>query len=87
MIQPPSVGPRIGATITPMPKAAIAWPRLCGGKLSSRMAWEIGTIAPPPMPCSTRATMSQGRLVAMPQSTEVSVKSAMQARNRRLRPT
>ena len=29
--KPPSAGPRIGPSITPMPQIAIAWPRCSGG--------------------------------------------------------
>ena len=37
--QPPSVGPMIGPSMTPMPQIAIAEPRLAGGKMSSITAW------------------------------------------------
>ena len=86
MIQPPSVGPRIGATMMPMPNAAMAAPRLATGKLSSMIAWAIGTMAPPPSPCSIRATIRKPRLVAMPQSTDANVNSVTHSRNSRRRP-
>ena len=86
MIQPPSVGPRIGATTTPMPKVAMATPRFSGGKLSSSTACEMGTSAPPPMPWKMRATMRKPRSGAMPQSTEASVNRPMQTVSSRFRP-
>jgi len=70
----------------PIEKVAMATPRRAGGKLSSRMAWAIGCRAPPPMPCSTRATISMPRLVAAPQMAEDAVKMTMQASRKRLRP-
>ncbi len=86
MIQPPRVGPRIGATMTPIENVAIATPRRAGGKLSIRMAWAIGCRAPPPTPCRTRATMSMPRLVAAPHTADEIVKSAMQVSRKRFRP-
>ena len=64
----------------------MATPRLAGGKLSSRIAWAIGCSAPPPMPCTTRATISIPRLVAAPQIADEAVKIAMQVSRSRLRP-
>ena len=52
--QPPSVGPMIGPSITPMPQIAIAEPRLAGGKMSSITAWLKGTSAAPNTPCNKR---------------------------------
>ena len=86
MIQPPITGPRIGATTTPCANAAIATPRFCGGKLSSMMAWAIGTIAPPPTPCKIRARINVGRLHASPHSTEAIVNITMHESRTRLRP-
>ena len=42
VIQPPSVGPMMGATTTPMPYTAIAMPCFLREKLSTRMACEMG---------------------------------------------
>ena len=41
MIQPPSVGPRLGPIIAPTPK--IAWPMPCcrAGKVSTMIAWDV----------------------------------------------
>src|ERR1035441_4544198 len=41
---------------------------------------------PPPMPCSTRATISIGMSMATPQSREAAVNSRIEISSRRLRP-
>ena len=76
----------IGATTTPMPKTAIAMPRLAGGKLSMRIACDKGCSAPPAAPCTTRAKTRKPSVVAAPQAAEASVKKAMQAIRNRFRP-
>ena len=76
----------MGAMITPMPQMAMAMPRSCTGKVSSRMAWEMGWSAPPPTPWMMRKTMSIPRLVAMPHNMELTVNRAMQRIRKRLRP-
>ena len=50
VIQPPRTGPIIGASSTPSANIAIAAGRFSFGKLSSKTAWAIGIIPPPPMP-------------------------------------
>ena len=84
--QPPRVGPTTGATTMPRPNKAVAVPRWVGGKLSSRMAWESGCMAPPPKPCKTRETTSIGMEVAIPQVSEATVNNTVQATRNRLRP-
>src|ERR1700723_3117333 len=86
VIQPPSVGPMMGATTTPIPYTAIAMPCLLRGKLSTRMAWEIGCRPPPPAPCRTRKKMSRKRLGARPHRNELMVKMTTQPMNSRFRP-
>ena len=86
MIQPPSVGPMMGATTTACANVAMAMPRFCGGKLSSMIACAMGTIAPPPTPCKMRARISIGRFHAMPHSTDASVNIPMHEMNTRFRP-
>jgi len=76
----------MGATMMPIENVAIATPRRAGGKLSINMAWAIGCSAPPPAPCTTRATMSMPRLVAAPHTADDSVKIVMQTSRKRLRP-
>jgi len=52
----------------------MAAPRFSWGKLSTRMAWDVGCRAPPPRPCMMRKKISQGRLGARPQSMLETVK-------------
>jgi hypothetical protein len=84
--QPPSVGPSTGATTTPRANTAMANPRFCGGKVSSRIDCESGCRAPPPAPCTARAIRIKARLVAAPQAKEETVKMTMQVMRNRLRP-
>src|ERR1700733_6303960 len=84
--QPPSVGPIIGATTIPKPYKALAVPRWLGGKLSSKIDWAKGCMAPPPKPCSTRAKIRMGMLAATPQTKEASVKIMVQPIKNLLRP-
>ena len=51
------------------------------------MACAMGCNPPPPAPWMARATSSIGRLVAIPQKTELSVKTDRQIRKYRLRPS
>ena len=80
MIHPPSVGPRIGATMTVMPNAAIAIPRCSGGKVSSMTPWADGWRPPPDMPWMHRKMISSVRLVAMPQAIDAAVNTAALSR-------
>ena len=86
MIQPPSVGPMMGATITAMENVAIATPRLATGKLSSKIAWAMGTIAPPPKPCKMRAAISIGRFTAIPHNADAKMNIPMHEISTRFRP-
>ena len=86
MIHPPSVGPITGATTIPTPYTAIAVPCSRGGKLSSRIACASGSMPPPPMPCSTRARISIGMLMASPHSREATVNTMIDSISSRLRP-
>ena len=70
----------------PRPKAAIAVPCFLGGKVSSSTDCDSGCRPPPLRPCSTRKKMSDSRLVAMPQRSEVKVKPETQSISMRRRP-
>src|SRR6267143_3817168 len=85
-LHPPSTGPSTGATTTPKPHTANAWPCLAGGKDSNKIACESGCSAPPPAPCKIRATINTPRVGAMPHKTEAAVKITTHARKNRLRP-
>ena len=74
-----------GATTTPSPKSALAAPCLLGGKLSIRMACEMGASPPPPRPWMMRMVSSMGKLTESPQSRDARVKTKMQASRKRLR--
>ena len=74
MIQPPSVGPRVGPTMTPTPKIAVAAPRSSNGKTSKRIAWAVEMSAPPPIPCRTREPTRVSRVWALPQKKDAVVK-------------
>ncbi len=76
----------MGATTTAWANVAIAMPRFCGGKLSSKIAWAMGTMAPPPAPCKMRARISIGRFNAIPHNTDARVNIPMQEMNTRFRP-
>src|SRR5258708_17645528 len=86
MIQPPSTGPKIGASSTVMAHNASANTRFSGGKERNRMACESGTMGPEHRPCIARHRTSISRLLAMPHSNEVSVNSSTDQTNRRASP-
>jgi len=46
--------PITGASVTPRPHIAMAWPWRLGGLISSRIAWLIGTSAAPETPWHSR---------------------------------
>jgi len=75
-----------GATTMPRPNKAVAVPRWVGGKLSNRMAWASGCMAPPPKPCKIRETTSIGMEVATPQVSDAKVNNTVQVTRNRLRP-
>ncbi len=84
--QPPTVGPRMGAIITPMPHTAIARPRWRSGKISHIVAWAMGTTGPPPRPWSTRIATRNCRFGARPERNELTVNSVVHTRKSRRRP-
>jgi hypothetical protein len=69
-----------------MAKMAMPCPRFSGGKLSNRMACDIGWSAPPAAPCKIRERINRSRLSAAPHRADAAVKSAMQIVRNRLRP-
>ena len=85
-IQPPTVGPRIGASMIPIPHTAMAVPRCRSGKISHMIACAIGMTGPPPSPWSTRMATRNGRVGAIPDRNELAVKSTVQIRKNRRRP-
>src|SRR5690242_12389783 len=83
---PPSVGPRAGPTITPMPKMAMAVPYSDFGNSSYRMAWDVESRAPPPMPWMIRQTINSVSECEFPHRNDAMVKMAMELAKYRRRP-
>src|SRR4029077_19058504 len=54
VIQPPIVGPTVGATMTAMPYSANACGRSSGGNVSASIACSLDGIPPPPLPFRRR---------------------------------
>src|SRR5476649_567499 len=79
LIQPPRIGPQIGATSVVIDQIASARPRRNGGKIDSSSACEPGIIGPETAPCRMRNSSSEGRSQAMPHRKEATVKSATEA--------
>ena len=78
MIQPPSVGPMIGAKMTATATTENAFPRWLGSKVSRMIDCWFGCRPPPKKPCIRRKMIISGRLVAMPQRNEHTVNAPMQ---------
>ena len=60
-IQPPTTGPKIGASSTVIAHSASAIVRLSGGNVRSRIVCDSGTIGPENSPCSARQITSTCR--------------------------
>src|SRR3569833_636232 len=73
---PPKIGPQIGATRVVMDQIPSAVPRLLGGKMEISSAWLPGIIGPVTPPCSTRKKIREGRLQAIPQRSDATVKAS-----------
>jgi hypothetical protein len=79
MIQPPSVGPIVGPTKRPIEKSEAAKPRWPTVNVSKRIACEVDSSAPPPIPWRNLKATSSQMLWAFPQATDAAV-------NRRIEP-
>src|SRR4030065_2322402 len=79
-------GPAIGPNMMPRPKMAIAIPCSRGGNVSSRIAWERGWSAPPPIPWRTRKKTSIPRVVDDPHKKDAAVNRRMEKTRYRFRP-
>ena len=73
VIQPPSVGPSVGATM--MPSRKIAWTIPCSsrGKIWRSVACAVESSAAPPAPWSSRQSTSSPSVVAVPHSNEATM--------------
>src|ERR1700683_3146185 len=76
LIQPPRIGPQIGATSVVIDQIASAKPRRNGGKIDSSSACEPGSIGPATAPCRMRNASNEGRSQAIPHRNEAAVNSA-----------
>ena len=70
----------------PIPQMAMPSPRWWNGKISQRIDCERGMIGPPPRPWKMRATISEVRSGAAPETNELITNSVEQIRKKRLRP-
>ena len=73
---PPSGEPIASPTPTMAPNAPSALPRSSAGNAETRIAEPFADTSAAPMPCSTRAAISQCTDCAVPHSAEASVKIA-----------
>src|SRR3569833_468022 len=78
-IQPPRIGPQIGATRVVIDQLASARLRLLTGKIEIRRACEPGIIGPDTAPCRMRKSSRGGRFQAMPHRKEAMVNIATEA--------
>src|ERR1039458_3935443 len=69
-----------------MDQMASAMARLAGPKVLSSSAWPPGIMGPETAPCSTRKTISEGRLQDRPHINEVAVKARTDNTNVRTTP-
>ena len=81
MIQPPTVGPRVGASEDKAPMVAAAITRWWPGKKTKALVKTVGIIDPPRKPCSARKTIMLSMFQAQPHSRLVAVKPAAETQN------
>ena len=86
MSQPPTIGPPIGASSMGMLRIDISRPRRPGPASRVMIMNPSGNSMPPPMPCTTRNTMSCTIVDATAHSSEPSVKATTDPMNSRLVP-
>src|SRR5690242_17693657 len=85
MMNPPSVGPMVGPTITPTPNIAWPMPTSWGGNASQSVDCAVERSAPPPSPWMMRQNTSDQSVVDAPQNIDATMNSAIEAvRYRRL---
>ncbi|MNR34107.1 hypothetical protein D3C85_1518470 [compost metagenome] len=81
VIQPPTVGPSVGASEASAPTVAAAITRCGPLKNAKAVVNTIGIIEPPRKPCSARNAIMLWMSHAMPHSRLVTVKPAAEAAN------
>ena len=85
-INPPSAGPKIGASMAGTATTLITRPMRRGPAAWAIIIWPIGNVSPPPMPWSTRKKISSVDDVARPHSAEPRVNSTSEVRYTGLAP-
>ena len=81
VIQPPTVGPRVGASVETMPRIAGTAARFGPSNIAKPVANTSGTIAPPVKPCRALKAIIELMSHARPHSRLEMVKSAAEAVN------
>ncbi len=81
MIQPPSIGPSVGASTARTPASVVAavWPG--PGKRRKTAAKTAGIITPPAKPCTIRQAINASKLPLAPHPAEASVNTASEPAN------
>ena len=85
-MEPPKIGPRIGATTTVMLQRPSAMPTFSLGNTRTIRVCDIGMIGPPLSPWKIRNTIRASRLRDSPQSSENSAKPMIAVMNTRTAP-
>ena len=80
MIKPPTLGPRVGASIAKSPAQSIARSRAGHWNIRKTAEKTSGISAPPQKPCTTRAGTSDQKLDEAAQARLAAVKPQMQAK-------
>src|SRR6516162_9788854 len=83
VIKPPTLGPRVGASIASSPAQRIARSRAGHWNIRKTAEKTSGIKAPPQKPCTTRAGTSDQKLVEAAQAMLAPVKPQMQAKKAR----
>ena len=86
-ISPPMTGPRTGPITVGTPMTLMTLPMRCGPAARARIDWPMGRIMPPPSPCATRNTISDGADQATPHNTDPAMKRVSEIIHIRLAPT
>ncbi len=81
MIQPPTVGPSVGASTETMPRIAGIIARCLPENSAKPVANTVGIIAPPTKPCTARKKIIDSMLQARPHSALASVNSPADSAN------
>ncbi len=81
VIQPPTVGPRVGASEAMAPMVAAAMTFFLPGKKAKAVVNTVGIIEPPRKPCNARKTIMLWISQAQPQSRLVKVNPAAEMQN------